>query len=49
MKKIDYISIIAFLGCMSGMVRYLIRKDKLELLSSLKALDKKIINKMTAL
>ena len=24
MKKIDYISIIAFLGCISGMVRYLI-------------------------
>lgn len=24
MKKIDYISIIAFLGCIIGMVRYLI-------------------------
>ena len=24
MKKIDYISIIAFLGCIFGMVRYLI-------------------------
>lgn len=24
MKKIDYISIIAFLGCITGMVRYLI-------------------------